>query len=56
MAVVHNLCNLNCMQKEKIMEPYEYTLNRGGKKMRLVMAVMVTEMFTGADPQGKIPK
>lgn len=38
------------------MKPYEYTLKTGGKKIRLIMAVVVAEMFTGIFPEGKVPK
>lgn len=56
MALVGELCELGCREEAKILEPYLYTLNMGGKKMRLIMAVMVAEMFTGAGIEGKIPK
>lgn len=32
-----------------MLKPYLYTLRTGGKKVRLIMAVIVSEMFVGGD-------
>lgn len=56
MAVVKDMYSITCLNSEKLVEPYEYTLKTGGKKIRLIMAVIVSEMFIGVKEEGKVPK
>ena len=37
MSVVYNMCSLECEQKEELLQPYDYTLKTGGKRIRLIM-------------------
>lgn len=55
-AIVKNMSTLDIPQGDKLMAPYEYTLKTGGKKIRLIMSVIVTEMLVGRQPEGKIPQ
>lgn len=56
MAIVYNMCDLDCKHKEEIMKPYDYTLKTGGKRIRLIMAIVVSEMFLGKLNEGCVPK
>ena len=53
MAVLKDMYSLDCLDNTKIIEPYDYTLKTGGKKIRLIMAAIVAEMFIG---NGSVPK
>lgn len=53
MSILKSMYSIDCLDNDKIIEPYEYTLKTGGKKIRLIMAAIVAEMFIG---NGPVPK
>ena len=42
--------------RQQLLKPYEYTLKTGGKKIRLIMSVIISELFIGRRVDGKIPE
>lgn len=42
MAIVNNMSTLDIPQGDKLMAPYDYTFKTGGKRIRLIMSVIVT--------------
>ena len=53
MKVVESLMDFNARQE--LLKPYDYTLKTGGKKIRLIMSVIISELFIGRRIDGKIP-
>ncbi len=45
MKVVESLFEID--HREELLKPYDYTLKTGGKKIRLIMSVIVSELFIG---------